>query len=72
VIEIDKSVGGPDFLLQLFPRDHLARIFQQNLKNLQGLLLKLDLDALLAQFPGAQVHFENTEANRRLHWMRFH
>jgi hypothetical protein len=72
VIEVDKSVGGPDSLLQLFPRDHRAWIFQQNLKNLQGLLLKLDLDALLAQFPGANIHFVDAEANRGLHWVSFH
>jgi hypothetical protein len=71
MIEIDKGVGRPDSLLQLFPRNHRARIFQQNLQNLQGLLLKLDSDALLAWFPSAQVHFENTEADRGLHMMSF-
>jgi hypothetical protein len=31
--------------------------------------LELDLDALLAQFPGTQIYFEHAEANRPSRWV---
>jgi hypothetical protein len=46
-IEIDKRVGGPKLLVKLFPGYQLARVFHQHGQDLKGLIVKLDLDALL-------------------------
>ena len=47
MIEIDKRVGGPKPLMKLFPGYQLARVFEQHGQDLKGLIVKLDLDALL-------------------------
>jgi len=44
-------------------------MLQQRLQKFERLLLKLDFHALLAQFPGAEIHFEHSEANRPTRWM---
>src|SRR6266550_2507739 len=44
-------------------------MFQKDLQDLERLILELDLDAPLAQLPGAQIHFEHAEANRPTRWM---
>ncbi len=62
VVEVDERVGGPELLLQLFARDHLARPLQQQSQHLKGLLLQAQLDAALAQFSRAEVQLEDSEA----------
>src|ERR1017187_1771583 len=37
VVEVDKSVGGPELLLQLFARDHFTRPLQQQGQHLERL-----------------------------------
>ena len=69
LIEINERVSRPDSPSELLPRDDLARMFQQHLQKMEGLLLELYLDALLAQLPGTQIHFEHAEANRPTRWM---
>ena len=63
VVEVDKRVFGPDFLAQLFPRDQLALVFQQDGADLKRLALQGHLCAILAQFPGLQVRFKNPETD---------
>ena len=45
VVEVDKGVCGPQPALQLFPRNHFSRSFEQQGKNLEGLFLQF--------YPGA-------------------
>ncbi len=63
-IEIDKRLRGPELFADLFARDYLARMFQEERKYLEGLLLQLDSNASFAQLRSPQVHFENAEAAR--------
>ena len=62
-IEVYKSIGRPDPSAQLFPRHDLTWMLQQNLKDLEGLILQLDLDTLLTQFSRAEIRFEHAKAN---------
>ena len=48
MIEINKGIRRPKFIAKLLARDHLPGMLQQHRQNLQGLFLKLDLDALFA------------------------
>ncbi len=53
MIEINESIGRPDFLAQLFARYDPARLFQQNPENVKGLLLQPDSGSIiLEQFSG--------------------
>ena len=54
VIEIDKSVGGPQTGPQLVPRDHLAGPFQQQGQNLERLFLQFDSGAVAPKFSRPQ------------------
>ena len=58
MIEINKRVLGPDFLLQLLPGHYLPRIFQQRLQNKEGLFLQMDFGAAFAQLSGTKVELE--------------
>lgn len=49
LIEIDKSVSGPQPFLQVFARYDLAPVFKQHRQDLKGLFLKPDLEAMLAR-----------------------
>src|SRR2546427_4776331 len=69
MVEVDKGVGGPDFLLQFLPGDDLPRTLQENLEDLEGLLLKFDLGALFAQFAGLEIQRKYPEANRPMGWV---
>src|SRR6202007_2784559 len=63
VIEINEGIGGPNILAQVFARNDPARLFQQNPKNLERLLLQADPGSvLLAQFSGLRVQFKAREA----------
>src|SRR6266446_5312638 len=69
MVKIDKGIGGPDLLLQLFTSDDLPRTLQENLENLEWLLLKFDLGALFAQFAGLEIQRKYPEANRPMGWV---
>jgi hypothetical protein len=49
--------------MQFFPREDIPWVLKKSNQNPEGLLLQLDLDAILAQLSCAQVDFEETEAN---------
>jgi hypothetical protein len=57
-VEIDERAFGPQPDNQLLARDDLAGFFEQRLKNAKGLLLQLDPNALLPQFPSIHIQLE--------------
>jgi hypothetical protein len=59
VVEIHESVGGPEFLLKFLASYDLARVLEQHRQELDGLFLKPYSQAVLAQFAGAKIQFEN-------------
>src|SRR6266436_9381246 len=59
VVEIHKSVRGPEFLLQLLASYELAGLLNQHGQKLEGLFLKADSQTVLAQFAGAKIQLEN-------------
>jgi hypothetical protein len=58
VIEIHERVVCPKPFSQLFPRDQLARAFDQQGEHLTRLLLQFDPLALFVNFPGAKIQLE--------------
>ena len=61
MVEIDEGVGGPKFLPQVIPRDDFTSPLQQNREHLPGLALQTQFHAILAQFSGVKVKFEDAE-----------
>ena len=55
MIEVDKSVIGPEFVSNLFPRHHFSGTFEQDEQDLEGLLAHLHFCSELPQFAGAQI-----------------
>jgi hypothetical protein len=73
LIKFDEGVRRPDVRAQLFPADDLPGIFQQELKDLEGLFLQFDLNALFAQFRALQVELKNPKLyNFRAGVLRWH
>ena len=63
MVEIDKGVGGPKGGAELLACDELTRILQQDRQDLEGLILKLDLLAVFAQFGGGKISLKNAKAD---------
>jgi tRNA pseudouridine-54 N-methylase len=63
VIEVHERVGGPELLLQLLARHHIARALQQRGQDLKGLLLQPNPLAIFAQISGAKIDLEQCKAN---------
>ena len=63
VIEIDKSIRRPQFALQFRARNYIPGFSKQGGQDPEGLLLQLNLEAIFAQFAGAEVEFEETKTN---------
>jgi ribosomal protein S15P/S13E len=63
LIKVNEGVSRPDSLPQFVAANQLTRLFQQDLQNLKGLVLELDLDTLLAQLCSLEVHFERHKAD---------
>ena len=61
VVEVDEGVGGPELLLQLFARDDVSGMIEEQSEHLEGLALQAQLDATLAQFSRAEVELEDSE-----------
>src|SRR5690242_4427368 len=55
VVEIYKSVRGPELLLKFLASYDLAGVLQQHYKDLEGLFLKPDLQPVLSQFASAKI-----------------
>jgi hypothetical protein len=64
-VEIDIDVGGPQLLPDFFAGDGLAGALEQDEQEIEGLLLKFDARAFLAEFVGARIDFEDTETEQR-------
>jgi hypothetical protein len=63
LVEVHKSVVGPNPAPEIFPRNHLTRLLEQQAEYLKGLSLKFDLAALAVNFPGSEIRLKNTKTN---------
>src|ERR1700681_2981058 len=61
MVEIYESVRGPKLSLQLLASNKLARMREKQGKILEGLFLKPDSPAVLAQFAGAKIQLEHSK-----------
>src|SRR5216683_3891751 len=61
VVEIHESVRGPEFFLKFLASYDLAGMLQQHRQDLEGLFLKANSQAVLAQFASAKIQFENAK-----------
>ena len=63
MVEIDKSIVGPEPVSEFIPGNNLSVTLKEQDKNLQRLLLELDAQALLSELTRLQVYLENAEAD---------
>jgi hypothetical protein len=59
VVEIHERVRGPEFFLKVLATDDLTVMLEQHRQDLEGLLLKPDSSAALAQFASTKIHLED-------------
>src|ERR1700675_3435270 len=59
VVEIHKGICGPECFLKFFASYDLAGVLKQHGQDLEGLFLKANSQAVLAQFAGAKIQLEN-------------
>jgi hypothetical protein len=64
VIEVAKILGWPYPGLQLVPGDHVARVLQQNLQHLEGLLLELDTASRFTHLSRVEISLKRSKPNR--------
>jgi hypothetical protein len=72
VIKIDKGVGGPELLPQIFSSNNFTGSLEQYHQNLKWLLLQMHAHAGLAQFTARGIGFENSEAINLPRWFNRH
>jgi hypothetical protein len=65
VVEIDESVLGPEFFLKFLASYDLAGVLKQHGQYLEGLFLKANSQAVLAQFARTKIQLEYPKAERR-------
>src|SRR5712692_4638921 len=63
VIEVHKSVRGPEPFLKFFPPDDLTRTLQEQGKESKRQDLQLDFAARFAEFACAKIHLKNVKAD---------
>jgi hypothetical protein len=63
VIEVTKILGRPYPGLQLVACDHVARVLQQNLQHLKGLLLELDTASRFTHLSGMEISLKRSKPN---------
>jgi hypothetical protein len=63
VVKLDDGVVWPELLSDFFAQNDFARIFQKHEQDLEGLLVKPDLQAMLAEFRGSNVHLDRPKAD---------
>ena len=61
-VEVNKGIGGPQFLLQVFARHYPSSVCDQLGKHAEGLFLQFCPHSVLAQFRIALGEFEGSEA----------
>jgi hypothetical protein len=71
MVEIHESVCGPEFFLKLFASNDFAGVLEQHRQNAEGLCLKPNLQAALAQFASAKIQFENPKTDQPVKVMGF-
>ena len=59
MVEIHEGICGPQPLLKVFAPNDLAGVLEQHRQDLEGLLLKPDLQAALAQFASTKINLEH-------------
>ena len=62
VVKIHESIVVPESLAQVLATDNVLGAIEKHRKDLEGLLLKLDADALLAKLTEAKVQLKQAEA----------
>ena len=62
MVEIDKSIGGPNLRSQLLESDHIAGALEQSGQNLQRLTLQPQAYTVFVQLLRAKVQLEIVEA----------
>ena len=63
MLEIDKSVRGPEQRAKLFASDEVARVVQEHLKDLKGLCGNADALPVAEQFPGREIGLKRAKTN---------
>src|SRR6266852_3673952 len=71
VVKIHESVRGPEFLLKLLASYDLAGVLKQHRQELEGLFLKANSQAVLAQFARAKIQFEDPKTEPSANLMVF-
>src|ERR1700692_4699786 len=61
MLEIDKRVTRPEFLLQFLTADQFTGMIQQHLQDGQRLTLQANAHPLFAQFPRVNIELEGAE-----------
>ena len=61
VVEIHERVCGPEFFLKFLASYDIAGVLKQHRQDSEGLFLKPDSQAALAQFASAKIQFENSK-----------
>jgi hypothetical protein len=62
VLKVDKCTVGPESSAYLLSRHQLAGPVEQEGENLQGMLLKLDLPAVVAELTQLEIDLKRSEA----------
>jgi hypothetical protein len=63
LVKLDESIRRPERLLQFLSRHNLTGALNQESKHLKGLFLELHPAAVLAQFTGSEIRFEQPETD---------
>ena len=71
VVEVHESVSRPEFFLKFLASCDLARVCKQHRQDLEGLFLKADSQAVLAQFAGTKIQFEHAKTKPPANLMVF-
>ena len=71
-VEINKSVAGPKLLVQFLACHDLAGMLEQEREHLEGLVLELQPNAVLAQLTRTQVHVKRVESRTAASVGSFH
>jgi hypothetical protein len=61
VVEVHESIRGPELFLEFLTSYDIAGVLKQQDQDLEGLFLKADSQAVLAQFTGTKIHFEHAK-----------
>jgi hypothetical protein len=62
MVEIHEGVRRPEFCLKFLASYHVSGTLKQHRQDLQGLFLKANPQAVLAQFASAKIQLENSKS----------